>query len=112
MSSILRTGLGSLVVLMLLLGSMQVAFAASEVTGTLSSDGSTTTAATGGSGNATPGASDGNTLTGTVVGGSDGMSALAGSVDTSTLMEMMWWLIPLSLLFAAGAGLYFYGRRT
>lgn len=103
MTSITRTAVYLALSLTILVGSASTAFAASEVTGTLSSDGSSS---------ATPTYREesNNTLTGSVIGGTeDPTTAVLGVSQESTMWG--WALITLALMVMTGVGYHFYMRR-
>lgn len=111
MRRITKTAGTSLISLLILLSFAPITFAASEVKGTLSSDGSSGTAQH--PGNAGGTTSAGQTLSGTVMGGTESngeaMTALAGLAGNKGMLMLFSVLIPLTLLLA-GAGFLVYRR--
>lgn len=114
MNRITETAGISVISLLVVLSCAQFTFAASEVQGTLSSDGSS------GAARETRGAEENvpvsTALQGTVVGGREddskrSMAALAGFIDDRTILGLMSVIIPLSLI-AVGAGFFVLGRRV
>lgn len=111
MRRITKTAGTSLISLLVLLSFAPITFAASEVQGTLSSDGSSGSAAQH-AGNAGGTSSAGQTLSGTVMGGTENngsqtaLAALSGSRGMLMLFSV---LIPTSLLLV-GAGFLLYRR--
>lgn len=99
----------SLATLIVLFSFAPISFAASEVHGTLSSDGSSGTTRQEGNAGGAPSAS----LGGTVMGGSDdneSMAALAGFAEDRDTIMLLSIILPLSLL-VAGFGFLLYRRR-
>lgn len=99
--------------LLVLMSLVQFTLAASEVQGTLSSDG--THGASQQSGNAGGGAAAGQVLSGTVMGGTENAdarnaAAIASVAGNSTTFGLMSALIPITLVILAGAGFFLYKR--
>jgi hypothetical protein len=112
MNRITKTVGTSVISLLVLMSFAPITFGASEVQGTLSSDGSSGAAQQPGNAG---GATSEQPLSGTVMGGSDEdsrrMSALAGFTDSRTTLGLMSALIPIALLLAA-FGFILYRRRS
>lgn len=109
MDRVTRTVGTSVATLIVLLSFAPISFAASEVHGTLSSDGSS--GATTRQGNAGGAASA--SLGGTVMGGeerNESMAALAGFAEDRTTIMLLSIILPISLL-VAGLGFLLYRRR-
>lgn len=109
MDRITRTVGTSVATLIVLLSFAPISFAASEVHGTLSSDGSSGATTREGNAGGAPSAS----LGGTVMGGTESnesMAALAGFAEDRNVIMLMSIILPLSLL-AAGLGFILYRRR-
>jgi len=101
----------SLVTLIVLMSFAPISFAASEVQGTLRSDGSTGAPAQQGNAGGAPASTS---LGGTVMGGTDSnesMSALAGFAEEKSMITFLSILLPLSLVLAV-AGFLLYRKRA